>query len=228
MSANSCSSHPRQLIFHELRSGFEASSAPPLSVALQVGQHLAISGVSGCGKTSLLQVIAGLKAPKSGEVLYNDLTIGESALHFWRQQICYFPQQAVMGMGGECVRDVLHLPWRLKAITQFPLPDEQACLSALRKAGIDVLLEKTIASLSGGEKQRVAVARGLLMQREIWLMDEPTSALDPVGRDHIIQLIEDSSLICISVSHDPVWLTNATHVHTMSLSKDECNVSINQ
>ena len=89
---------------------------------------------------------------------------------------------------------------------------------------IDVLLEKTIASLSGGEKQRVAIARGVLMQREIWLMDEPTSALDPVGRDHIIQLIEKSSLICISVSHDPVWLTSATHVHTMSLSKDECNV----
>ncbi|KJG04049.1 ABC transporter [Photobacterium angustum] len=216
------SSSSRYLIFNELRSGFEASSVPPLSVTLQVGQHLAISGVSGCGKSSLLQVIAGLKAPQSGEVLYNDQQIGESALHFWRQQICYFPQQVVMG--GECVRDVLHLPWRLKAITHLPLPDEQACLSALRKAGIDVLLEKTIASLSGGEKQRVAIARGLLMQREIWLMDEPTSALDPVGRDHIIQLIEESALICISVSHDPVWLTSATHVHTMSLSKDERNV----
>ncbi len=222
MPANSYSSHPRQLIFHKLRSGFEASSAPPLSAVLHVGQHLAISGVSGCGKSSLLQVIAGLKAPQSGEVLYNDQPISESALHFWRQQICYFPQQAVMG--GECVRDALHLPWRLKAITHLPLPDEQACLSALKKAGIDVLLEKTIASLSGGEKQRVAIARGLLMQREIWLMDEPTSALDPVGRDHIIQLIKESSLICISVSHDPVWLTSATHVHTMSLSKDECNV----
>lgn len=222
MLANASPSSSRQLIFNELRSGFEALSAPSLSAILEAGQHLAISGVSGCGKSSLLQVISGLKAPQSGEILYNDQLIGESALHFWRQQICYFPQQAVMG--GECVRDVLHLPWRLKAVTHLPLPDEQACFSVLRKAGIDVPLEKTIASLSGGEKQRVAIARGLLMQREVWLMDEPTSALDPVGRDHIIQLIEDCSLISISISHDPVWLTSATHVHTMSLSKDECNV----
>ncbi|MBP2699866.1 ABC transporter ATP-binding protein [Photobacterium lucens] len=206
------------LVFNQLRSGFEAQSDTSLSACIKQGQHLAISGVSGCGKSSLLQVIAGLKAPQSGSVTFNNQLIDVKALDLWRQSICYFPQQAVMG--GECVRDVLHLPWRLKAITYLPLPNDDLCLSALSQAGITVLLDKPIDTLSGGEKQRVAIARGILMQRKVWLMDEPTSALDPAGRDKIIQLLVELSIICISVSHDPVWLKGATQVHTMHLDKE--------
>ncbi|WP_318405986.1 ABC transporter ATP-binding protein [Photobacterium leiognathi] len=206
------------LVFNQLRSGFEAHNDSSLSACIKQGQHLAISGVSGCGKSSLLQVIAGLKAPQSGTVTFNKQLIEVKALNFWRQNICYFPQQAVMG--GECVRDVLHLPWRLRAITHLPVPSDELCLSALSQAGITVLLDKSIDTLSGGEKQRVAIARGMLMQRNVWLMDEPTSALDPAGRDRIIQLLSELSIICVSVSHDPVWLSKASQIHTMLLDKE--------
>ncbi|WP_318522791.1 ABC transporter ATP-binding protein [Photobacterium leiognathi] len=206
------------LVFNQLRSGFEAHNDSSLSACIKQGQHLAISGVSGCGKSSLLQVIAGLKAPQSGTVIFNKQLIDVKALNFWRQNICYFPQQAVMG--GECVRDVLHLPWRLRAITHLPIPSDELCLSALSQAGITVLLDKSIDTLSGGEKQRVAIARGILMQRNVWLMDEPTSALDPAGRDRIIQLLSELSIICVSVSHDPVWLSKASQIHTMLLDKE--------
>ncbi|WP_305844646.1 ABC transporter ATP-binding protein [Photobacterium leiognathi] len=206
------------LVFNQLRSGFEAHNDSSLSACIKQGQHLAISGVSGCGKSSLLQVIAGLKAPQSGTVIFNKQLIDVKALNFWRQNICYFPQQAVMG--GECVRDVLHLPWRLRAITHLPVPSDELCLSALSQAGITVLLDKSIDTLSGGEKQRVAIARGILMQRNVWLMDEPTSALDPAGRDRIIQLLSELSIICVSVSHDPVWLSKASQIHTMLLDKE--------
>ncbi|WP_318515391.1 ABC transporter ATP-binding protein [Photobacterium leiognathi] len=206
------------LAFNQLRSGFEAHSDSSLSACIKQGQHLAISGVSGCGKSCLLQVIAGLKAPQSGTVTFNKQLIEVKALNFWRQNICYFPQQAVMG--GECVRDVLHLPWRLRAITHLPVPSDELCLSALSQAGITVLLDKSIDTLSGGEKQRVAIARGMLMQRNVWLMDEPTSALDPAGRDRIIQLLSELSIICVSVSHDPVWLSKASQIHTMLLDKE--------
>ncbi|WP_318417324.1 ABC transporter ATP-binding protein [Photobacterium leiognathi] len=206
------------LAFNQLRSGFEAHSDSSLSTCIKQGQHLAISGISGCGKSSLLQVIAGLKAPQSGTVIFNKQLIEVKALNFWRQNICYFPQQAVMG--GECVRDVLHLPWRLRAITHLPIPSDELCLSALSQAGITVLLDKSIDTLSGGEKQRVAIARGILMQRNVWVMDEPTSALDPAGRDRIIQLLSELSIICVSVSHDPVWLSKASQIHTMLLDKE--------
>ncbi|WP_060988133.1 ABC transporter ATP-binding protein [Photobacterium leiognathi] len=206
------------LVFNQLRSGFETHNDSSLSACIKQGQHLAISGVSGCGKSSLLQVIAGLKAPQSGTVIFNKQLIDVKALNFWRQNICYFPQQAVMG--GECVLDVLHLPWRLRAITHLPVPSDELCLSALSQAGITVLLDKSIDTLSGGEKQRVAIARGILMHRNVWLMDEPTSALDPAGRDRIIQLLSELSIICVSVSHDPVWLSKASQIHTMLLDKE--------
>ncbi|PSW57369.1 ABC transporter ATP-binding protein [Photobacterium leiognathi] len=206
------------LVFNQLRSGFEAHNDSSLSACIKQGQHLAISGVSGCGKSSLLQVIAGLKAPQSGTVIFNKQLFDVKALNFWRQNICYFPQQAVMG--GECVRDVLHLPWRLRAITHLPVPSDKLCLSALSQADITVLLDKSIDTLSGGEKQRVAIARGILMHRNVWLMDEPTSALDPAGRDRIIQLLSELSIICVSVSHDPVWLSKASQIHTMLLDKE--------
>ncbi|WP_305372404.1 ABC transporter ATP-binding protein [Photobacterium leiognathi] len=206
------------LVFNQLRSGFEAHSDSSLSACIKQGQHLAISGVSGCGKSSLLQVIAGLKAPQSGTITFNKQLIDVKALNFWRQNICYFPQQAVMG--GECVCDVLHLPWRLRAITHLPVPSDDLCLSALSQAGITVLLDKSIDTLSGGEKQRLAIARGILMQRNVWLMDEPTSALDPAGRDRIIQLLSELSIICVSVSHDPVWLSKASQNHTMLLDEE--------
>ncbi|PSV56730.1 ATP-binding cassette domain-containing protein [Photobacterium sp. GB-3] len=222
MQSESSQNHIDILAFNQLRSGFESHSDCSLSACIKQGQHLAISGVSGCGKSSLLQVIAGLKAPQLGTVTFNKQLIDVKAFNFWRQNICYLPQQAVMG--GECVRDVLHLPWRLKAITHFPVPSDELCLSALSQAGVTVLLDKPIDTLSGGEKQRVAIARSILMQRNVWLMDEPTSALDPSGRDRIIQLLSELTIICVSVSHDPVWLASATHVHAMSLSKDECNV----
>ncbi|WP_318433056.1 ABC transporter ATP-binding protein [Photobacterium leiognathi] len=217
MQSESSQDQMDTLVFNQLRSGFEAHSDSSLSTCIKQGQHFAISGVSGCGKSSLLQVIAGLKAPQSGTVTFNKQLIDVKALNFWRQNICYFPQQAVMG--GECVRDVLHLPWRLRAIAHLPVPSDELCLSALSQAGITVLLDKSIDTLSGGEKQRVAIARGILMQRNVWLMDEPTSALDPAGRDRIIQLLSELSIICVSVSHDPVWLSKASQIHTMLLDK---------
>ncbi len=51
-------------------------------------------------------------------------------------------------------------------------------------------------------------------------MDEPTSALDPAGRDRIIQLLSELSIICVSVSHDPVWLSKASQIHRMLLDKE--------
>ncbi len=85
------------LHFFELRSGFEHPQLAPLSADLLPGQHLALSGASGCGKSSLLQVIAGLKSPRRGHFNYQQQQIDAGSLSFWRQQICYLPQQAVMG-----------------------------------------------------------------------------------------------------------------------------------
>lgn len=204
------------LHFIQLCSGFEHPQLKPLTVNVLSGQHLALSGASGCGKSSLLQVIAGLKPPKTGSFDYRQHQIDVASLPFWRQQICYLPQQAVMG--AETVLEVLLLPWQLKAMLPTQLkPTEKRCQQALLQAGLHVAMNKEVMVLSGGEKQRLAIARAVLMDRSIWLMDEPTSALDPTARNIIIDLIKTLQVICISVSHDPVWLATAEHVYNMDI-----------
>lgn len=196
----------------QLGSGFEAAQASHLTVSLQAGQHLAISGPSGCGKSSMLQVIAGLRPPSCGDIYWQQTTIKEQNLSWWRQQFCYLPQQAVMG--GETILQALMLPWQLKALT-LPEPPHERCQSVLDTLGIPHSLEQPTNKLSGGEKQRLAIARALLMERTLWLMDEPTSALDAASRDKVIALIAKQALTVISVSHDPVWVGSAQLQHQM-------------
>lgn len=207
------------LCVFELRSGFEHPQLTPLTVSLSSGEHLAFEGASGCGKSSLLHVMAGLKPPQHGHVTYQQQSIDIEALSFWRQQICYLPQQPVMG--AETVLGVLLLPWHLKAMpSSVTTPSKQDCQQALILAGLNTPIDKYVAVLSGGEKQRLAIARAVLMQRPVWLMDEPTSALDPAARNHIIELIDGLNIICISVSHDPHWLATADKIYHMDMEQE--------
>ena len=204
------------LCVFELRSGFEHPQLNPLTISLSSGQHLALAGASGCGKSSLLQVIAGLKSPQNGHFSYQQQQVDIMSLSFWRQQICYLPQQAVMG--AETVLEVLLLPWHLNAMLPSQIkPTEKYCQHALLQAGLKVELDKDVALLSGGERQRLAIARAVLMQRPVWLMDEPTSALDPAARNKVIGLIKSLNIISVSVSHDPVWLATADQVFNMDI-----------
>ncbi|MBY5944520.1 ATP-binding cassette domain-containing protein [Photobacterium rosenbergii] len=200
-----------------LGSGFEADQASHLTVSLQPGQHLAISGPSGCGKSSLLQVIAGLRSAFIGSIRWQQTSIKEQNLTWWRQQFCYLPQQAVMG--GETILKALLLPWYLKA-SSLPVPSDEKCQQVLASLGITHSLEQPTYKLSGGEKQRLGIARALLMERSLWLMDEPTSALDPASRDNVISLLTKQSLTVISVSHDPVWVNSAQLQHMMGGSNE--------
>ena len=214
---NSPSIAANVLHISQLRSGFENPQLHPLTVDILPGQHVALSGASGCGKSSLLHVIAGLKPSKNGHFNYQQHQIDITELPFWRQKICYLPQQAVMG--ADTVFEVLLLPWHLKAMLVSQIkPTEEYCQLALVQSGLMVALDKEVALLSGGEKQRLAIARAILMQRPVWLMDEPTSALDPAARNKIIGLIKSLNIICVSVSHDPVWLATADQVYNMDIA----------
>ncbi|MEZ8092585.1 ATP-binding cassette domain-containing protein [Photobacterium swingsii] len=206
-----------QLDIQHLTSGFESVHVAPLHQTLSAYEHLAISGPSGCGKSSLLQILAGLAPPKQGTISWQGNLITPQRLPQWRRDICYLPQQPVMG--GETVSQVLLLPWRLNAM-QSAIPNEAECQEALEQLGLHHSLDKSVAALSGGEKQRLGFARALLMKRAIWLLDEPTSALDARSRDKVIELLAAIQAIKISVSHDPHWLACCDFVHQME-SRDE-------
>lgn len=218
------------LSFDNLRSGFEKYTTEGLTIDLSNGQHLCLSGSSGSGKSSLLKVIAGLQAPKNGTFSYQKESITPKNLLWWRKQIAYLPQQPIMGgiaspqgkkkgakakRGGNntpSVEQVLLLPWELDAV-DFAQPSAKECQQALSRFNLTQQLSDKVIKLSGGEKQRLAMARALLMKRPIWLLDEPTSALDIENRDNFIQIIKDLDVIKISVSHDEEWVNESDFVH---------------
>ncbi|MGF1704130.1 ATP-binding cassette domain-containing protein [Photobacterium makurazakiensis] len=200
------------LTVNELRSGFESEPSGFLTVSLGTSQHLVISGASGCGKTSLLQILAGLRPAAAGHMVWQNQTVSENNLDWWRQQFCYLPQQPVMG--GETLLDVLLLPWVMKAASTSK-PTLTACEEVLQSLQLKHPLSHYVKQLSGGEKQRLAIGRALLMKRSLWLLDEPTSALDPQSRDRLIAILKAHSLTMISISHDPVWVEAADFHHLM-------------
>ncbi|UTV29367.1 ABC transporter ATP-binding protein [Photobacterium atrarenae] len=202
----------RALVLHELASGQESIRQPYLTRTLLPGQHLAICGPSGCGKTSLLLVLAGLQPAAHGQFAWQGQTVDVAALRWWRRQFCYLPQLPVMGAAD--IAGVLRLPWQLHAMSGSP-PDNARCRTALERVGLAHALDRHVENLSGGEKQRLAIARALLMARPLWLLDEPTSALDPGSRDQVIGLLASQSVTAVSVSHDPIWLQGAHVLHRM-------------
>ena len=108
-------------------------------------------------------------------------------------------------MGGETIGQVLALPWTMHA-TDLPKPDNAQCQEVLQSLSLCHAQSTQVSALSGGEKQRLAFARALLLERPIWLMDEPTSALDGTSRDLVMSLLKSRDIITVSVSHDPVWI----------------------
>ncbi|KKD61187.1 ABC transporter [Grimontia sp. AD028] len=199
MTANS-------LMLSALRSGFESRSVSPLDISLSHGQHLVIHGPSGCGKSSLLKVICGLLPASEGSIQWDSKSVTLESLSWWRTQVNYLPQDPVMG--GDTIEAVLMLPWSMQATT-LSKPDPAKCQEVLRSLSLQHALSAETSSLSGGEKQRLAIARALLLERPIWLMDEPTSALDGNSRDIVMSLLKAKDIIAVSVSHDPVWIAAA-------------------
>lgn len=172
---------------------------------VEPGQRVGLSGPSGVGKSTLLELLAGLAAPFSGE-----LTVGGAPLHgasardlaqHRRTRVAYLDQDAALIDALPLIDNVL-LPARLAG----PTPDPAHAARALSRVGLAQRLHDRPPSLSAGERQRVAVARALWTRRPILLADEPTTGLDAVWAREVIALLLEGESTVIVASHDPVLL----------------------
>ena len=168
--------------------------------SLRTGEVLAIVGPSGSGKSSLLRLLNRLDEPSSGTVHLQGKDYRELPPRELRRQVGMVTQRAFLFAGS--VADNV----RFGPLQRGERLSEQAVGSMLARVGLSDYAKRDVANLSGGEAQRVSIARALANSPSVLLMDEPTSALDEdakLGVESLIRdIIADSHLTCVIVTHD--------------------------
>jgi cell division transport system ATP-binding protein len=160
-----------------------------VSLTIETGEMVAITGPSGAGKSTLLKLIASVERPTSGSVIIDGQNIGRlsrKAIPYWRRSVGMVFQDAKLLFDRNCFENVM-LPLR---ISGMPVRDAaKRARAALDKVG---LLERERAmpiTLSGGEQQRLAIARAIVNRPSILLADEPTANLDAEYADLLADML---------------------------------------
>jgi len=160
-----------------------------VSLELAAGEYVAVIGESGIGKSTLLNVIAGLEPVDSGEITFEDRRIGsldDDALSLLRREKLGFVFQAFHILPHLTVEQNVSLPLLLRNLQSSGRA--KAMLASVGLAGREASMPR---ELSGGELQRVAVARALVGEPRLVLADEPTGNLDPENARQVLALIKD-------------------------------------
>jgi putative ABC transport system ATP-binding protein len=167
-------------------------------------EKVVIRGPSGCGKSTLLKAIAGAVPLQAGSITVDSLALTPHQMNAIRARIAFIGQEPVMG--AATVRAALLLPFTFKA-HHHTAPDESTLLALLNRLKLTPdILHKPTNRISGGEKQRIAIARALLLKKTIFLADEITSALDPESKQAVIDELFKPDYTLLSISHDPDWM----------------------
>ena len=187
-----------------------------VSFSVEEGEYVAIMGESGSGKTTLLNILASLDKPTSGEVLLNGkniVSIKEKEISAFRRNNLGFVFQDFNLLDTFTLKDNIFLPLVLSGKKYNEMNSLLQPLAT--KLGISSLLEKYPYEVSGGQKQRAAVARALITKPQLILADEPTGALDSHSSDELLQLFEDinkQGQTILMVTHDSFTASYASRV----------------
>jgi ATP-binding cassette subfamily B protein len=191
-----------------------------ISFEAKAGETIAFVGPSGAGKTSLLKLLVGLYEPKNGKVLYNGISGRELNLNKLRAQFGFVTQDTQL-FAGTIKENLLFV---------YPSATEDECLDVLNKSaanslleradkGIDTVIGEGGVKVSGGEKQRLSIARALLRKPSVLIFDEATSSLDSITEEEITKTIRDVTLgatrITILIAHRLSTIMHADRIYVL-------------
>ncbi len=191
-----------------------------ISFKVQSGETIAFVGPSGSGKTTLVKLLVGLYQPLGGEVLYNEVTSNEIDLDQLREKIGFVTQDTQLFSGS--IRENL--------LFVRPEATDEQCLDVLQKSacqtlmarasnGLDTVIGEGGVKVSGGEKQRLSIARALLRTPDILVFDEATSSLDSITEEEITETIRDVSVldnhITILIAHRLSTIMHADRIYVL-------------
>ena len=176
-----------------------------VSFSVEQGEYVAIMGESGSGKTTLLNILAALDKPTSGEVLLDGKslsTLKEKEISAFRRDNLGFVFQDFNLLDTFSLQDNIFLPLVLAGKGYSEMNGRLKPIA--KKLGITELLEKYPYEVSGGQKQRAAVARALITNPKLILADEPTGALDSRSTDGLLRIFNE-------INHDGQTILMVTH-----------------
>jgi ATP-binding cassette subfamily B protein len=191
-----------------------------VSFSTNNGETIAFVGPSGSGKTTLVKLLVGLYKPMEGEILYNDLSSEEIDLDQLREKIGFVTQDTQLFSGT--IRENLQFvrPGATDEECLFVLK-QAACQNLMARAdkGLDTVIGEGGVKVSGGEKQRLSIARALLRKPDILVFDEATSALDSLTEEEITATIREvsdqTSHITILIAHRLSTIRHADRIYVL-------------
>ena len=178
-----------------------------LSIEFQGGQRWAILGMNGAGKTTLLHTLAGLHVPQHGEIQLNGKPLSLWPRRALSQQLAFLFQDFAAPMGGRVLDYVLLGRHPHVSAWQWENANDVAiAYHTLAQVDLAELAERDLTTLSGGEKQRLAIALVIAQQPEIFLLDEPVNHLDIRHQHQLLQYFSSVSIehnkLLIMAMHD--------------------------
>ncbi len=213
----------RSLAFEHVSFQHHSASSPAvidISFKLQRGETIAFVGPSGAGKTTLVKLLVGLYQPRSGRLLYNGIPGHEIDLDGLRARIGFVTQDTQLFSGT--IRENL--------LFVNPAASDAECLDVLRKAacdnllaradrGLDTLIGEGGVKVSGGEKQRLSIARALLRRPHLLVFDEATSSLDSLTEEGIVDTIRDvasgGDAMTVLIAHRLSTILHADRIYVL-------------
>jgi len=191
-----------------------------ISFQMKLGETIAFVGPSGSGKTTLVKLLVGLYQPRSGRILYNGHASTTIDLENLRERIGFVTQDTQL-FSGTIRENLLFVNPRASDAECMEVLQKAACHMLLARAdkGLDTVIGEGGVKVSGGEKQRLSIARALLRRPNLLVFDEATSSLDSLTEEEISSTIRDISLrhemLTILIAHRLSTVLHADRIYVL-------------
>jgi tungstate transport system ATP-binding protein len=180
----------------------ETEALRDMTLEIERGEVITVLGPNGSGKSTLLRILAALEQPTGGKVLFEGKNVDRKDNGSWRKRTTLVFQRPVV-LRGSVFDNVAY------GLRQRGLPNDEIegrVIGALHLLGLNALAERNAKSLSGGEKQRLSIARAVVLETDLLLLDEPTVNLDPesleIVKRFVLGLRERPDITVVLATHD--------------------------